>query len=61
MTQLRALPVWIRPVYFLCSLVAVAAMLILAFATPSLAAEKGTEAGQWHYLGGDAAHTRYTP
>ena len=61
MTQLRALPVWIRPVYFLCSLVAVAAMLILAFATPSLAAEKGTEDGQWHYLGGDAAHTRSTP
>jgi quinoprotein glucose dehydrogenase len=34
---------------------------MLVLSQPAGAAERGTEGGQWHYLGGDAAHTRYSP
>jgi quinoprotein glucose dehydrogenase len=50
-----------RPVFLLCSLVLAIAMLILLFAPTALSADRGTENGQWHYPGGDAAHTRYSP
>ena len=33
----------------------------LLYATQALAQAPGTEDGQWHYLGGDSAHTRYSP
>jgi len=33
----------------------------LLFANVSFAQAEGTANGEWHYLGGDAAHTRYTP
>ena len=39
------------------------ALGVLLMAPPSVAAQlgSGTENGEWHYLGGDAAHTRYSP
>jgi len=33
----------------------------LIFGTPALADAPGTQDGEWHYLGGDSAHTRYSP
>ena len=33
----------------------------LLYTTQVLAQAPGTEDGQWHYLGGDSAHTRYSP
>ena len=39
------------------------ALSVLLVAPASLVAQggPGTENGEWHYLGGDAAHTRYSP
>jgi quinoprotein glucose dehydrogenase len=39
------------------------ALSVQLVAPPSLVAQggSGTENGEWHYLGGDAAHTRYSP
>lgn len=62
-----------RPVFLLCLLTMAIALLILLYSYPVTAADggtergterdtkRGTENGQWHYLGGDAAHTRYSP
>jgi quinoprotein glucose dehydrogenase len=60
MNKLSAMPACRRYLLPLCTLVfATAAMLLSAKLV--LAAEEGTEDGEWHYLGGDAAHTRYSP
>ena len=40
-------------------LVALSALFLFSF--QSFAQAPGTTDGQWHYLGGDAAHTRYSP
>jgi quinoprotein glucose dehydrogenase len=37
------------------------ATMILFAGLQAAAAAPGTENGQWHYLGGDSAHTRYSP
>jgi len=39
----------------------VAVGIFLVGATPAAAQGPGTEDGEWHYLGGDAWHTRYLP
>jgi glucose dehydrogenase len=37
-------------------------LLAVAFLTlPSAQSRRGTENGEWRYLGGDAGHTRYSP
>ncbi len=45
------------------ALIAVLALSVLLAAPASLVGQggPGTENGEWHYLGGDAAHTRYSP
>ena len=41
---------------------ATAALLVgILYSFQALAQAPGTADGQWHYLGGDAAHTRYSP
>ena len=37
------------------------AVLLVFMSAVSGAASPGTENGEWHYLGGDSAHTRYSP
>ncbi|HSD68092.1 MAG TPA: hypothetical protein VLB07_01005 [Woeseiaceae bacterium] len=59
MRTVHVMPAWSRPVRLFCLLVLAIALLLLR--VPAAAAERGTENGQWHYLGGDAAHTRYSP
>ena len=46
-----------------CLTLTLALALALLATAPSLVAQggPGTENGEWHYLGGDAAHTRYSP
>ncbi len=40
----------------------IAVMALCSFAgAEALAQAPGTAEGQWHYLGGDSAHTRYSP
>jgi quinoprotein glucose dehydrogenase len=34
---------------------------LITAATPALAQQRGSDAGEWHYWGGDAGSTRYTP
>jgi len=41
--------------------VQVLSTVILCAGLQAAAAAPGTENGQWHYLGGDSAHTRYSP
>ena len=40
---------------------ALSAVLLVSMSAVSGAASPGTENGEWHYLGGDSAHTRYSP
>jgi len=48
-----------RPLQFVAACAVV--LTVLAFAPPALQAQgPGIENGEWHYLGGDAWHTRYT-
>ncbi|HEX5765277.1 MAG TPA: hypothetical protein VFY27_06895, partial [Woeseiaceae bacterium] len=42
-------------------LTALAAALVAVASLQAAVAAPGTENGQWHYLGGDSAHTRYSP
>lgn len=43
-----------------CALSFCAAVILFA-GSGAAAAAPGTENGEWHYLGGDSAHTRYSP
>jgi quinoprotein glucose dehydrogenase len=40
---------------------ALSAAIIALAGTAAVADAPGTKGGQWHYLGGDSAHTRYSP
>ena len=40
--------------------IAVLAAALLSGAN-TLAQAPGTQGGQWHFIGGDSAHTRYSP
>jgi quinoprotein glucose dehydrogenase len=40
---------------------ALSAAIVALAGLQTAAAAPGTENGQWHYLGGDSAHTRYSP
>ena len=61
----RGNPQWLRQsANGVCLMITLAlALSVQLVAPPSLVAQggSGTENGEWHYLGGDAAHTRYSP
>jgi quinoprotein glucose dehydrogenase len=57
MSNRRATPAICRPT----SLYTVSLSLLPLFAAAAWAQSPGTANGEWHYLGGDAAHTRYSP
>ena len=65
MEMSRGNPQWLRQsANGVCLMITLAlALSVQLVAPPSLVAQggSGTENGEWHYLGGDAAHTRYSP
>ncbi len=67
MEMSRGNPQWLRQsangVCLMITLALALALSVLLVAPASLVAQggPGTENGEWHYLGGDAAHTRYSP
>jgi len=63
MEMSRGNPQWLRQNANGVCLMITLALSVLLVAPASLVAQggPGTENGEWHYLGGDAAHTRYSP